>query len=229
MMTLIITFIYNNNNNIKIQGNMKVFILHYSKLVDRKKHILDQLNKLDILDYEFIEKYDKDEITSKESSIFDINYKKSTMSLCLKHFYVFKEIAEKYDSALIFEDDVILSHNFTDMFNKYIAQLPQDYDMLFIGDGCYLHIENNRIIPNQYIYEKSSTRCADSYIVSKKCALKICKYIQHLNYKIFLPADHFLNLAIIENNLKVYWAEPTIVTQGTQNGLFNSTSDSWNV
>ena len=35
---------------------MKIFVLHYSKLVDRKKHILEQFNKQGIVDYQFIEK-----------------------------------------------------------------------------------------------------------------------------------------------------------------------------
>jgi hypothetical protein len=123
-----------------------------------------------------------------------------------------------------------LSENFSVVLNQYLNQLPQDYDMLFIGDGCNLHIENYKITPNQFIYEKclyptnwgggGATRCTDSYIVSKKCAIKICDYIKNLSYKINLPIDCWLNIASVDNNFKVYWAEPTIVTQGTQNGLF---------
>ena len=66
---------------------MKIFVLHYSKLLDRKIHILEQFIKQNITDFEFIEKYDKDEIPDYESEIFEINYKKSTMSLHLKHNY----------------------------------------------------------------------------------------------------------------------------------------------
>jgi GR25 family glycosyltransferase involved in LPS biosynthesis len=102
--------------------------------------------------------------------------------------------------------------------------------MLFIGDGCFLHIQNDVIVPNKYIYEKGlyptywggdgAVRCTDSYIINKKCAIKLCEYINNLNYKINTAVDWFLSRAARDNNLKVYWAEPTIVTQGTQNGLF---------
>ena len=211
---------------------MKIFVLHYSKLVERKKHILEQFKKYNITDYEFIEKYDKDEISDNESDLFDTNYKKSSMSLFLKHNYVHKIIAEKYECALIFEDDIILSDNFINIFNEYITKLPEDYDMLFIGDGCNLHIEKHKLIPNKYIYEKclyptswggdGAGRCTDSYLVNKKCAIKLCEYINNLSYKINLPVDFWLNIAARDNNFKVYWAEPTIVTQGTQNGLFKS-------
>ena len=215
----------NNNNNI-----MKIFVLHYSKLVDRKKYILEQFEKQNIRDYEFIEKYDKDEITDYESSIFEQNYEKPTMSLHLKHNYVYKLIAENYENALIFEDDAILCDNFIEILNIYISQLPEHYDMLFIGNGCNLHIEKNRLIPNQYIYEKclhpttwggdGATRCSDSYIISKKCAKTLCKYIDNLKSKINLPIDWWLNAASRDNHFSVYWAEPTIVTQGSVNGLF---------
>ena len=215
---------------------MKIFVLHYTKLVDRKKNIINQFEKYNITDYEFIEKYDKDEITADESSIFDINYKKSIMSLILKHFYVYNEIAnnDKYKEALIFEDDAILCDNFIDKLNKYIAELPKDYDMLFIGDGCNLHIEKDKIRPNKYIYEKclyptrwggnGCSRCTDSYLISKKCAIKMCEYIYKITKitKIKLPADFFINEAGRYNNFKVYWAEPTIVTQGSENNNFKS-------
>ena len=203
---------------------MKIFVLHYSKLVDRKKHILEQFNKQGIIDYEFIEKYDKYEITDYESNLFDINYQKSTMSLHLKHNYVYNIIAENYERALIFEDDVILCDNFIDNLNNYINQLPENFDMLYIGDGCNLHIEEDKLIPNKNIYQKCvsgyTSRCTDSYIISKKCAKTICEYINNLKTKINLPIDWWLNVVSTDNNFKVYWAEPTIVTQGSQNGLF---------
>ena len=211
---------------------MKIFVLHFSKLVDRKIHILDQFKKQIISDYEFIEKYDKDEITDNESILFTTHYKKSTMSLYLKHNYVYKLIAENYENALIFEDDVILIDNFNEVLNKYITQLPEDYDILFIGDGCNLHIEKDKLIPNKNIYEKclhptgwggnGASRCCDSYIISKKCAIKLCEYINNLKTKINEPIDFFLNIAARDNNFKVYWAEPTIVTQGTQTGRFQT-------
>jgi hypothetical protein len=102
--------------------------------------------------------------------------------------------------------------------------------MLFIGNGCNLHIDSNEIVPNKFIYKKnlnssSITRCTDSYVVNKKCASKLCEYINTLQYKINIPVDFWLNVAAKDTGLNVYWAEPTIVTQGTQNGLFQTSHD----
>ena len=208
---------------------MKVFVIHYKKLVDRKDHILNQFKKHHITDYEFIE-IDRDELENEDISMFINNFSKPHIAVALSHFYAYKQISEKYDCGLIFEDDVILSDDFTHIFNRYMNELPEDYDMLFIGNGCCLHIEQHKLIPNKYIYEKGlfptpwggdgAGRCIDSYVVNKKCAIKLCDYISNLTYKIDIGCDWWLNRAARDNNFKVYWAEPTIVTQGTQNGSF---------
>ena len=173
-----------------------------------------------------------EDLQDRDMLLFDKCVKKSMISLMNKHFYVYKLISEKYEHALILEDDVILNNNFIYKLNYYMRQLPKNFDMLFIGDGCNLHIEKHKLIPNKNIYEKclyptkwggdGASRCSDSYIISKNCANKLCKYINNLKYKIKLPSDWWLNVASRDNNFKVYWAEPTIVTQGTQNGLFRS-------
>lgn len=46
----------------------------------------------------------------------------------------------------------------------------------------------------------------DSIIMSKKCAIKLCNFIDKLLCKIFLHIDHWLNVLAL-----VYWAEPTII------------------
>jgi GR25 family glycosyltransferase involved in LPS biosynthesis len=211
---------------------MKIFVLHYSKLVDRKKHILEQFKNQNITNYEFIEKYDKEDLQDCDMLLFDKCVKKSMISLMNKHFYVYKLIAENYENALIFEDDVVLCDKFMEKLNKYITRLPKHYDMLFIGDGCNLHIEKHKLIPNKNIYEKclyptswggnGASKCSDSYIITKTCANKLCEYINNLEDKIKLPIDWWLNVAARDNNFKVYWAEPTIVTQGTQDGTFQT-------
>ena len=212
-------------------NKLKIFVIHYKKLVDRKNHIIKQFEMRNIKDYEFVE-IDRDELYNENIEMFEENFNKSQIAIALSHFYAYTQISKKYDNGLIFEDDAILSDNFNEMLDKYINQLPEDYDMLFIGDGCNLHIEKDKLIDNTYIYKKclypttwggdGAGRCTDSYLVNKKCAINMCKYIEHLNYKINLPVDWWLNVAARDNDFKVYWAEPTIVTQGTQCGVFTT-------
>lgn len=207
---------------------MKIFVLHCSKLVERKKHIIEQFSNQNI-PFEFIENYDKDDIES-ESRFYSKEYKRSTMSLHLKHLHVYKLLSQCTEDALVFEDDIILCDNFMETLNKYLTQLPADYDMLFLGNGCNLHIEKDKLVQDKFIYEKclyptswggnGASRCSDSYLISNACAKKMFGYIKKLKSPIKLPIDWWINDVARNINLKVYWAEPTIVTQGSQTGLF---------
>jgi glycosyl transferase family 25 len=215
---------------------MKIFVTHYSKLTNRKEHVLNEFKKHGIEDFEIIEKYDREDIIddSNECRVFDQYYmtnKRGQVSLHLKHFYIYElMISENIEEALIFEDDIILSDDFMKKLTEYMSQTPENYDMLFIGNGCDLHIPSHEIVPNKNIYKKSvaitnesqgATRCTDSYVIHNRCVKKIFQYISSNKNKINLPIDWWLNLAARDLDLNVYWSEPTIVRQGSQNGLFS--------
>jgi GR25 family glycosyltransferase involved in LPS biosynthesis len=215
--------------NITIQ-NIDTKIIHYTPLVERKKFMEDQmiLNKLN---YNFITTFDREELTINEINKFNtLKLKMAEISLFLKHIEAFKTINEV---GLIFEDDAILCNNFNNILSQYISQIPQDWDFVFLGNGCNLHIPKQitDLDTNINVFIKSnlptswggngSTRCADSYLVNKKC-VKILLGDFCLENKIDQPYDHWLNKIILKNNLKVYWIEPTIVSQGTENNMFKS-------
>jgi GR25 family glycosyltransferase involved in LPS biosynthesis len=221
---------------------MKIFVLHYSKLTKRKAFMIEQFAKQNITDYEFIELYDTKSFTKPTVDLLNINLLKtfdskvqlSSISLTLKHFHAYSIIADTYDSALILEDDAILCDNFMEKLHAYVAQLPETYDMLFTGDGMGLHIEEDKQTPGQFVYEKclyptpwggqGASRCTDSYIISKQCATTLCKYIREgMPRKITTHIDFWINDAARDVDLKVYWAEPTLVSQGSQVGMFGRT------
>jgi GR25 family glycosyltransferase involved in LPS biosynthesis len=210
---------------------MKIFILHYSKLTERKESILKQFQEQNIRDYEFIEDYDKDELTEEELNRFQ-DLAKSKISLILKHVLAYKKIAESYEEALILEDDVFLSDGFVETLANYMKETPKTYDMLFIGNGLDFHIPDREIVPGKHIYKKGleptgstgdgASRCADSYIVSNKCAKSLCNYIKNMDVKIDKTLDFWINHVARDMNLEVYWAEPTIVSQGSLTGKFET-------
>ena len=84
-----------------------------------------------------------------------------------------------YKYNLILEDDVILCGGFSNILNSYIKQIPEDFDSVFIGEGCNIqehHINHSNIIKNKNIYKcdnENKCKCTDSYMISTKCANKI--------------------------------------------------------
>lgn len=209
---------------------MKVFVLHYSFLTERKSFMLKQLNDHNITDYEFIELFDIKDIEEIYKKRFD-KISIGSASLSLKHYHVYELIANQYNEALILEDDAILCDGFMDKLKLYLTQVPKFYDMIFLGDGCNLHIPKEYQIDNLYVYKKDlypsiwggegCSRCTDSYIVSNKCAKKLTYLLNKMEEQIRDPNDFLLNILARWAKLNVYWVEPTIVTQGSVNGLFN--------
>ena len=94
---------------------MKIFIIHYKKLIERKISIIEQLSKQGLTDYMFID-ISRDELTEQDMSIFQENYSKAQIAITLSHFSVYKQIRDNYESGLILEDDVILSDNFMNIY-----------------------------------------------------------------------------------------------------------------
>lgn len=205
-------------------------------LLSKKENnfLLNEFNKHSLI-YHFIEEYDRENLSDEDLKIFDTN--KVKLSMCSnisKHIDTYRNIMNnEYKYSLILEDDVILDDNFGDKLNKGLEQLPDDYDMLFIGNGCNLHIPLIKRSPYKFIYKKcrestnwggdGGTRCTDSYLVSKKGAKKLMSYISKLKEgAINMPSDWWLNQVIRDLKLEIYWMEPTIVTQGTQTGKYKS-------
>ena len=197
-------------------------------MVKRKENMLRQLQKCNITNYEFVD-IDRDEIYNYDLSKIDTRINPAWIAIFLSHSYAYKQIAEFYEKALILEDDAILDNDFMQKFTHYQNKLEPSFDMLFIGSGCNLHIEPDKIVKDKNIYQKyhdpttwggaGSTRCVDSYLVSKKCAKKLCNYIDKMNTSSLLisETDHWLNKVCKKLDLLVYWAEPTIVSQGSEN------------
>ncbi len=199
---------------------MKIYVLHCKTLVERKKHIINELGKHN-LTYEFYEKYDKNELSKEDLLKFNPKLRETEKSLLMKHLNVYEEIINKnIPITLIFEDDVFLENDFNNKLNKYMKELPNDWDMLFIGNGCNLHIKD--LVPNKFIYKKEhkngATRCTDSYLITQKCAKKIIDFVNSHSKLPYInkPVDLWLNDVLKTLNINVYWCEPTIVSQGTQ-------------
>ena len=49
-------------------------------------------------------------------------------------------ISNKYESILVFEDDVTFIDNFNTIFNEKIEFLPDDWELLYLGGNYMLHV-----------------------------------------------------------------------------------------
>jgi GR25 family glycosyltransferase involved in LPS biosynthesis len=214
----------------------KIYVAHYAPLTERKENLLKQLDT-----YKLKATWIEDEpseaqfrnLTSsnlwdfKFNSMGNLNYhpsrilKRSEFSLCFKHLKIYEDIiANNIKTSLVLEDDVVLNENFINNFNLNISMTPRDWDFIFIGSGCDLHIDKELQKPGQVAYRKEhpASKCTDSYIMKLSSATKIMSTLSSFTF----PIDFELNYQMFKHDMNVYWWEPSVIRQGSQCGLYRS-------
>ena len=84
-----------------------IYIIHYKKLIDRKKAILTNLKKLPY-PFEFIDKYDRDNLKTEDLSYFTNDKDNIHKSIFLSHIEAYKRHLKSRDKfSLVLEDDSI--------------------------------------------------------------------------------------------------------------------------
>lgn len=198
----------------------KIFICHWDKLTDRKEELIKVLSEENIFDYEFVCDYDKDTWSEEEikydfPKIFEVvegygrKLKSSEISLSLKHIKIIREVAEKYEYALVLEDDVILCDNFVEEFLESHNQLPDNWDIAWVGTCCGLHAPTSE---DKRVYRVNGSRCTHAYAISNIGAKKVLSELKYCN----TGADFFFNLLIEKFNLNNYWFEPALAIQSPE-------------
>lgn len=196
----------------------KIYVCHWKKLKDRKKEVIEILDEENILEYEFNEKYDKDDWNIDElKKLYPYAFEKtpsgrylndSEISLLLKHYDIIRELSNTdIEYALVLEDDVILCDNFLDYLKRCFDELPKDWDLVWVGSCCNLHEPK---IDDRLVYKtERGSRCTHAYLISKTCANKILDNIDQITE----AADYAFNFFIKKLNLNNYWVEPPLAIQ----------------
>jgi len=198
---------------------MKIYITHYTPLVDRKQNIIKQLTSAGITDYEFIETYDREQLTRQDIEKFS-HISMSEASLFLKHYEIFKQNLENDDIIIVLEDDAILVENFKEHLANYIEILREKtWDVAFTGECCNIHAKN--VVQGQHFYDSTGSRGTCMYIINSG----VCKKLYNIfnqEPKILLAIDHWFNLIGKKYGIKYFVSEPTLVYQGSELGLYKS-------
>jgi glycosyl transferase family 25 len=223
---------------------LKTYIIHYTKLNERKKNILSILKNTDC-DYEFIEEYDKENLKDNlyyfpDESKFDEKIKNlwdskihsfrilnpGEISCTIKHILALEKVANQDgEYALILEDDAIpIEKNFFNEVESLIQKAPDDWDSIFIGAGCGLDFMNQKLKDSYLINDKfakvphPSTNCAEAYLIKKESAKKI--YDSIIPFQ--LVSDWELAYQFYKLNMNVYWSIPPLFYQGSKSGEYES-------
>ena len=102
------------------------------------------------------------------------------VGLSLAHMAAWQQIIDRnLPGGWIFEDDVVFHDNFTELFPKYWAQVPEDYEVIWLGhlpiDGNTVSCENRfskRLFHEEFVY------CTHAMIVSRAGAERLASAME---------------------------------------------------
>ena len=150
-------------------------------------------------------------------------YPQGGISCTLNHFLCYEKIVARGEKlALIFEDDVFFVGDFISNIKPVIEEASS------LDQGFIISLENSTLeFPSFWslkkgkrIYEAKMQRCTGGYLIDLKCATEILKYTKE--NKCFRMIDEWHNYLVEKDIIKLYWAHPILIEQGSHNGLLGS-------
>jgi GR25 family glycosyltransferase involved in LPS biosynthesis len=187
-----------------------VYLINMDKDKDRLITVTNNCNELNIF-FERFSGIDPKKLSEKEKNKYLSKFNQYFMpygivGCAYSHIYIWLDaIKNNYKNILILEDDIIFKkNNFYKNFENAYNELPNNYDMFYIG---YSYGDNNPTNNFKYIYQpKQIFYETHSYIISIEGCKKLLKIIT--NNKINKPIDniitnnkHLLNIYLIKDKL----------------------------
>lgn len=212
----------------------KTFVLHVKKgFEERGKHIESMLGSMGI-DFEYILDGDMDDITPETISRYftgkQMGGRSPHTSCALKHIIAYEKIIRSgIGGALILEDDIYLSSNFTVIFSKSMEELENRTvtgrcpTIISYEDTRQRFVPRSRRKKDVVLYDGDRDRMTGAYYINREAAEIIVSHA--IKKKIDCPIDILHNKLLKANQLSYLWCQPTIASQGSANGRYRSGID----
>lgn len=178
----------------------KIFVINLERRADRWDHVLQQMRLLGIENFERFNAYDRP---------LDHNRNPSGNQGCTASHRALYEIISYHgwNRVLIFEDDFsVCVDNPQQQFQKMVGQVPDNWDMLYLG-GHYADEPKNFTRISRHVIKCGRMFTTSSYAITSGFARKIAPYISGVG-----PIDSLLGgFCTPENN--VFIVSPRIFVQ----------------
>jgi hypothetical protein len=141
------------------------------------------------------------------------------ISLTIKFGKLFQMLSVgDHEYAIFMEDDVFLCDNFGEKFRDYMSKTPSDWDAIYFGTCCDLKPENASPDKVAYLRPHPAAKCADSIVMRKSAITQIAKTW----FPFYMISDWELGWQHHLHSHNVYWWEPGLAVQGSENGMYRS-------
>ena len=211
---------------------LSIYIAHYTKLVDRKTHMDQEISKwsLDKFPITFETRFDQEVMTDEEvKDSIDLEsfktttgrpMKKGEQSLSLKYKSILSSLEDFPDDhyVLVLEDDVVFKEDPVSYISSLLSYCDSnkiDFDCVFMGEA-WMRRGDNRDIFFHKDHPATNGLCTVLYKVSSAK-----RVLSHLNEnKVSHALDWHFNRVFEELDFNVYWAK-AITSHGSVTAMYD--------
>jgi len=203
---------------------MKKYVISLKNSTDRRKHIICEMAKNHIEDFEIVDAINGKELsreaiderfdTLKSYKMYSKNITPSEIGCTLSHQKCYKMIIDsKCENAVIFEDDVLISSDLDEKVEAIKEFINIKEPIVILLSGMYWYFPLHRRI-NGMLVKVFNAYLTSSYLINQSAA-----YIMYEEYP-WIRADDWRYY--MKKGVKIYAFQPHIVTQDWS-GRFTST------
>ena len=162
----------------------KIYCINLDHRTDRWEESQEYFKKynIEVERFSAVNGRDKSKILQTMKADQGILKKRPGLLGCsLSHYGAIKKGYDNgYNNVFIFEDDFILVDNFEEELEKAIQELPEDWDMFYLGAN-HLSKKNFPIKVTERIYKLRGSFAAHAYAVNGKFFEKITYTLEHMD------------------------------------------------
>lgn len=179
-----------------------IYVINLAVRIDRKKHILEELEKINCENYILFNGVDGKKLNNK-TKLLD-----GMFGLVNTYLRIHKNWKKrKSDTILIIEDDCIFTNDFNSKLEVYINNIPDNWDMIYFGANHNYH--------GGCVTEKINDYCIklnNSY--SAHCVLFKSHVFEELiaNIKNF-TIENDVMMALLQKTYNAYSSSEALTTQ----------------
>jgi glycosyl transferase family 25 len=206
----------------------QVYVIHVRNgAEDRAASIERQLGARGI-PFEYVLEGDRDELTPVSMARWfrgPMLAPTAETSCSFKHLLACERlVGGGHRSALVLEDDILLSPRFVTELNRSITELRQRDDA--DADFAVISLENTGLekvrspAAGGTLLRADHGRAAGAYWLSRGAAERLLR--RAASEQLDVPIDHFQNHLFQTGEVQIWWRHPAIAEQGSHNGIFSS-------
>ena len=120
---------------------------------------------------------------------------------------------EHIESYLVLEDDAVFRDGFDDMLEEYLAELPEDWEMAYVGGQLLHHIDHPPVKISENVYCPYNVNRTHGFMVHRRGYEKLYQYLFKIPFEGVEHIDHHLGRLHEIKGIKVYCPARWLVGQ----------------